>query len=105
MGLMQTDRGHYLDSAEEVAACMRCVLPDCLEKHKRCYLTTMKRSFKESRNMHIPINMTVPEILRYVKPLTPLEERLCQELEKLYDKLTELQSARSTHKGVQDECE
>jgi hypothetical protein len=75
---------------DEIIACTRCVLPECVEKNALCYLFALRKSKKELRNVHIPSNFSVPEILNYCKPLTPLETRLHAELTKTWDELTDL---------------
>jgi len=86
----------YLDPADEIAACRNCVLPTCVEKNPRCLLKQVQKSKKENA-VYIPSNISVPELLKFCKPITPLEERLHGELEKVWDELDNLKERISKH--------
>jgi len=77
------------EDINEVKACLRCVLPECIETNRRCYLRAMKVSRRTI--LYIPMNLSVNEIIRMVDPITPVEERLHKELSKSHDRVEYLE--------------
>jgi hypothetical protein len=77
------------EDINEIKACLRCILPECVETHDSCYLGLLKISRR--RKLFIPINFSVAEIIRIVDPITPVEERLHKELSKSHDRVEYLE--------------